>query len=158
MSYAVIKRGSFRSTSNKPIIAGLLLLTLTVVGLAGPCLAFRLPWTASDENVFQDLLNEIWSAILENNRAALKTMIVGFGTDAFIAQERQFARTVGASSFSIKVRSVRFDHLKAFAFVDFERIGTLKNGTAVSHRFLKTFRREGQNWKLVANAVKKKRR
>jgi hypothetical protein len=141
---------------HRQIIISLVVVALLVPFTASPCCAIQWPWTTTHKDLIRQRLTDIWQAILENDKAALKQYVMGFGTQTFIAQERRFIQTMGIKSYDLKVRSIQFDTNKHFAFVDFDRIGTTNNGSTMSHRFLKTFKRIGNDWKLLTNVRKKK--
>ena len=148
--------GALKCSRNIRVMSCLLLIGFLVMFTTAPCNAIKWPWNTSHEDLIKQRLNDIWQAILENDGSALKKFVMGFGTKAFVAQERRFIETMSVTSYDVKVRSIHFDTQKHFAFVDFDRIGTTKNGSTLSHRFLKTFKRVGNDWKLLTNVRKKK--
>ena len=138
-------------------VRALVLSLATMVFLAGlsPAWAVWLPWEM-DKTSIEKRLNEIWHSLLTNDRLALKQYLFGFAVNAFVAQEQSLIQTLGVKSFEFRVHSVQFDNIgKSFAFVDFERISTLKDGHTMSNRFLKVFKRVNNDWKLMVNARKK---
>jgi hypothetical protein len=156
MRSSVNKYGSLKCPRNIPVIVCLLLIGLVVMFTVAPCNAIQWPWTTTHEDLIQQRLNDIWQAILKNDNAVLKNYLMGFAIQSFIAQERRFIETMGITSYDLKVRSIKFGTHKQFAYVDFDRIGATKNGNNVSNRFLKTFKRVGNDWKLLINVRKKK--
>lgn len=129
----------------------LALSLVAIVSGAPAAYGLWLPW-ASDQDKIGKKLNDIWSALVNNNERALRQYLSGKGTQAFIDQERQIIKTFKITGYHCTVKRVQFDpSTKNWAFVEFERIGSTKGGTEKTDRLLRIMKKEGREWKLITD-------
>jgi len=124
---------------------------VAIVSGARAAYGLWLPW-ASEQDKISKKLNDIWSALVNKDKRALRQYLSGKGTQAFIDQEGQIIKTFKITGYHCTVKRVQFDpSSKNWAFVEFERIGSTKGGTKKTDRLLRVMKKEGREWKLLTD-------
>jgi len=139
--------------------AGVLPLLTLVVILAGvaPAWALWMPW-ATEETKITKRIEDIWAAFMVKDVKTLEKYVTGIAAKTFIDQELEQIRLLKAKSYKCRVASVRFDGpAQEFAFADVEKIATLEDGREVVNRAWLVLKKVDKEWKLLADAGKKRR-
>jgi hypothetical protein len=121
-----------------------------------PAPGIWLPWATEGDKIVKSL-NEVWTALLSGDRAAVMAHVLGPAAPHFIDRELARIRMLKVKEYECRVRKVSFDpSSKVFAFVDLEIVATLENGKKVRHRSLRTMEKVGDDWKMLVHVRKKK--
>jgi hypothetical protein len=119
---------------------------------ASPALGIWLPW-AKEEQKITRRLNDIWTALVAKDKVTARKYLLGNAVDPFINQELDIIKTMKIRKINCRADKIQLDKVKGeFAFVEFAKICTLESGQEVTNRFLRVFRKVGDDWKLIADA------
>jgi hypothetical protein len=133
------------------------LFFLAVVGVFSGCLpAFGLwlPW-ATEEQKVKKSLNDVWQALIANDRVVLKQRLDENGAGLFIQQEREKIRTLHIKSYESNIKSVKIDPTtRSWAFVEHETVANLRDGKKMVIGNLSILRKIGGEWKLLTGINK----
>jgi len=120
----------------------------------GPALGLWLPW-AGEEDKIRKTLNDIWKGLIEKNDRLVAENLTGTALEAFVNQERDLIDRLKIEKYDFRINSVQFDSAGAnWAFVDLEKVATLKDGSKVTSRSLTVLQRSGGEWRLVTGIGK----
>jgi hypothetical protein len=124
--------------------------------LATPCFGLWLPW-ATEQDKVKHTLNEIYKALIANDREMLREYIVGDGTDQFIDYEQALIKRMKVKQYDCKPRSIHIDTGSgSWAFVDLERVATLENGETFTRRNMVALKKIAGLWRLLIDPRKKR--
>lgn len=127
----------------------LLLVTVCLVLVAGHGFAYWLPWANEGDKV-KKTLNEIWQALLKEDKPAARLYLAGDGVDFFIQQELDLIKRFGIKSFDFKIGEVTVAKAGAtIAYVKFDKIALLENGNEMKTPALGVFRKAGGMWRYI---------
>ncbi len=135
-----------------------LCLTLCLLVGAIPTFGYWLPW-AKEQDKITRRLNEIWAALIDNDRHSLRGYLTGNAVEPFIDQERAYVESFKIKQYGCKVEKIDIDKVRGeFAWVELVRNATQEGGSQITDRFLKVMKKVGNDWKLLTNTddVKKK--
>ncbi|MEW6139143.1 MAG: hypothetical protein AB1733_13000 [Thermodesulfobacteriota bacterium] len=139
---------------------GLRLLVVSVVAVvfaASPALGLWMPW-ATEQDKVSKTLNDVWEALIRNDRAALKQYVMGLGSDLFIAREREIIERMKIREYECRPKSITIDPGNgAWAFADVEKIGKLENGDTFFRRDMSVLKKVNGLWRLVIEPKKSRR-
>lgn len=126
--------------------------------LATPSLGLWLPWATEQDKVKQTL-NEIYKALIANDRKMLDECLVGVGTAQFIEYEQSLIKRMKVKEYDCKPRSIQIDPGSgAWAFVDLEKIAKLENGDTFTQRSMVALKKVAGLWRLLIEPRRKDRK
>jgi len=127
---------------------------LALVGTALPSFGLWLPWAKEGDKIAKRL-NEIWAAVLLEDRKTLRMYVLGDSAQAFIDQEIAHAKNTKVKSYTSRVQKTTVDQvLGQFAWVEVERTATYADGNTRTERFLRVLKKVDQDWKLIVDVPK----
>ncbi|MCA1959532.1 MAG: hypothetical protein LDL33_01955 [Desulfomonile sp.] len=145
-----------RSIVGLPLLRSVLMAAVFLAALAaaGPSFGLWLPW-AKEEDKIAKRLDEIWAAVLSEDKKMLRMYVIGNGAQAFIDQEIAHAKMTKVKSYTSRVHKATIDRvLGQFAWVDVERTATQASGKTVTDRSLRVFKKIQHDWKLLVDIPK----
>jgi hypothetical protein len=135
----------------------LVVSVVTVIVAGGPALALWMPW-ATEQDKVSKTLNDVWEALIRNDRAALKQYVMGLGSDLFIAREREIIERMKIREYECRPKSITIDPGNGvWAFADVEKIGKLENGNTFFRRDMSVLKKVNGLWRLVIEPKKSRR-
>lgn len=125
--------------------------------LATPSLGLWLPWATEQDKVKQTL-NEIYKALIADDRKMLGEYLVGVGTAQFIDYEQSLINRMKVKEYDCRPRSIQIDPgTGSWAFVDLEKIAKLENGDTFTQRNMVALKKVAGLWRLLIEPRKKDR-
>lgn len=136
----------------------LLVVSFVAVVFAGsPALGLWMPW-ATEQDKVSKTLNDVWEALIRNDRAALKQYVMGLGSDLFIEREREIIERMKIREYECRPKSITIDPGNGvWAFADVEKIGKLENGNTFFRRDMSVLKKVDGLWRLVIEPKKSRR-
>lgn len=130
---------------------------IALVASALPSFGFWLPW-AKEEDKIAKRLDEIWAAVLLEDRKMLGTYVLGDGAQTFIDQEIAHAKMMKVKSYKSRVEKADLDPTtQQFAFADVTRTATHEDGGTTSDRSLRVLKKVNRDWKLIVDIPQNRR-
>jgi hypothetical protein len=125
---------------------------LWVVGmLCGPtlCHALWLPW-AKEEDKVKKVVEDVWKALLWNDKKSLKEIIGGPAAQVFVDQQVADIKKNNVKKYQCRFKSVNVDRVQGkIAFAEYSRIATLGDGRVVTDNLVSVVEKIGGQWKLL---------
>jgi hypothetical protein len=124
--------------------------------VVSPAFCLWLPW-ATEEAKVKKTLEEIWQALIKDDRKLVSQYLAGAGTENFIRQERDLIERLKIKEYECRVRSVQVDQAtRQWAFVDLEKVAILSDGSTFVRRDLSVLQKINGLWRLVTEPLKRK--
>lgn len=132
------------------------LLIVGSLASAAPAFGLWLPWATEKQKV-QKTVDDIWQALIDNNRKVLNGYITGPGRADFIKQERDLIERMKITKYECLLRNMRLNTGSGlWAFVEVEKVGFREGGGKFTRRDLTVLQKVRGLWRLVTGFRKKK--
>jgi hypothetical protein len=119
--------------------------------------ALWLPW-AKEEDRVKKAVEDVWKALVWNDKRSLKGMIAGPAAQVFIDQQAADIKKNNVKKYECQFKRVNVDKVKGkIAFAEYSRIATLADGRVVRDNMLSVVEKIDGQWKLSPGTKKKKK-
>ena len=152
-----------RSNASRTVVGKLGMLKWLVLPAVLCILAYTsvsalwLPW-ASEQDKVTKVLNEIWQALVDNDRKMLKDYVTGTGSELFIAQEEALIKRMKIKKYDCRPKRITIDQgTGSWAFVDLEKVAKLENGETFTRRDMTVLKKFDGLWRLLIEPKKSRR-
>lgn len=116
-----------------------------------PVFALWLPW-ATEEAKIKKTVDDIWQALLTNDRVFLVRNLTGARVSWFIDWHRNEIRQLGIKALSCNFKTITIDSVQgSTAWVTYQRVATLKDGSQIPTDTLAAMKKVNGYWKLVTD-------
>jgi len=147
---------SYKGCFRLPGVPAKVSLALVLAWLfVSPAFGLWLPW-ASEESKVKKTLEDVWQALLRDDRKLLSQYLAGVGVENFIKQERDLIQRMKIKDYVCRTRTITVDQTRQWAFVDLEKAALLPDGTQFVRRDLSVLQKVNGLWRLVTNPLEKK--
>jgi hypothetical protein len=153
---AIMKRYP-RCVSIRVIVGGCLLVTV-LGALFGPTNTYGLwlPW-AKEEDKVKKAVEDVWKALIWNDKKLLKEIVAGPAAQAFVDQQMAVIKNNGIKNYQCQFKNVTVDKVQGkIAFAEYYKIATLNNGSTVSESVLSAVEKIDGQWKMTQGHKSKK--
>lgn len=156
----IVRSSACRRESGKlgAMLKWLVLPAMVCVLASTAASALWLPW-ASEHDKVTKALNEVWQALVENDRNKLKDYVAGTGAVLFIAQEEALVKRMKIKEYDCRPKTITIDSgTGSWAFVDLEKVAKLEDGGTFTRRDMTVLKKIDGLWRLLIEPKKRERR
>jgi formylmethanofuran dehydrogenase subunit E-like metal-binding protein len=119
------------------------------------CHALWLPW-AKEEDKVKKVVEDVWKALLWNDKKSLKEIVAGPAAQVFVDQQVADIKKNNVKKYECRFKSVNVDRVQGkIAFAEYSRIATLGDGRVVTESLVSVVEKIGGQWKLLPGHKKK---
>lgn len=119
--------------------------------LCGPTLsqALWLPW-AKEEDKVKKVVEDVWKALLWNDKKSLKEIITGPAAQVFVDQQVADIKKNNVKKYLCRFKSINVDRVQGkIAFAEYARIATLGDGRVVTDNLVSVVEKIDGQWKFL---------
>jgi len=116
-----------------------------------------LPW-AKEEDKVKKAVEDVWKALIWNDKRSLKEIVVGPAAQAFIDQQTAAIKKNNIKNYHCRFKNVTLDKVQGkIAFAEYYKVATLSDGTTTTESLLSVVEKIGGQWKMMLGQKSKKK-